>query len=314
MMPIDALRAKPSMPHFRRNLRYAALLASAMVLPILAPGADAADRFWPPIVDPPTGQHTPGRWVWGDLVTSDVAVAADFYGQVFGWTFETYGGENDLETYTLALADGLPIGGLVFDQRALKDKVPSARWIGLISVPDVRAAADAVTRAGGKVMVAPVMLGERGETAVFQDPDGTPFGVVRSRNGDPADYAGDVNEWVWLDLWTGDVGRAADFYRTVIGYEVLPLQQEGLRKGVHLVSGGFVRAGIMKKSDARETSVWLPYLRVADVAAAISKARAAGGKIIREPVSLGRAIVAIIADPTGAPVGIAQLLDEEAQR
>jgi len=299
------------MPDLGRVFR--AVVATA-ALGLAAFAAEAADRFWPPIVDPPTGQHTPGRWVWGDLVTSDVAVAADFYGQVFGWTFETYGGENDLETYTLALADGLPIGGLVFDQRALKDKVPSARWIGLISVPNVRAAADAVTQAGGKVMVAPVMLGERGETAVFQDPEGTPFGVVRSRNGDPADYAGDVNEWVWLDLWTGDVGRAADFYRTVVGYEVLPLQQEGLRKGVHLVSGGFVRAGIMEKKDDRETAVWLPYLRVADATATVGKARAAGGKVIRDPVNLGRAIVAIIADPTGAPVGVAQLLDPEAQR
>ena len=299
------------MPDLGRVFR---AVAATAALGIAAFAAEATDRFWPPIVDPPTGQHTPGRWVWGDLVTSDVAVAADFYGQVFGWTFETYGGENDLETYTLALADGLPIGGLVFDQRALKDKVPSARWIGLISVPDVRVAADAVTRAGGKVMVAPVMLGERGETAVFQDPEGTPFGVVRSRNGDPADYVGDVNEWVWLDLWTGDVGRAADFYRTVVGYEVLPLQQEGLRKGVHLISGGFVRAGIMQKKDVRDSSVWLPYLRVADAAATARKARAAGGKVIREPVSLGRAIVAIIADPTGAPVGIAQLPDQEAQR
>jgi uncharacterized protein len=299
------------MPDLGRVFR---TVAATAALGIAAFAAEAADRFWPPIVDPATGQHTPGRWVWGDLVTSDVAVAADFYGQVFGWTFETYGGENDLETYTLALADGLPIGGLVFDQRALKDKVPSARWIGLISVPDVRAAADAVTRAGGKVMVAPVMLGERGETAVFQDPEGTPFGIVRSRNGDPADYAGDINEWVWLDLWTADVGRAADFYRTVVGYDVLPLQQEGLRDGVHLVSGGFVRAGIMQKKDVRDSSVWLPYLRVADAAATVSKARAAGGKVIREPVSLGRAIVAIIADPTGAPVGIAQLPDQEAQR
>ena len=299
------------MPDIGRTFRAVAAIAA---LGTTAFAAEAADRFWPPLVDPATGQHTPGRWVWGDLVTSDVAVAADFYGQVFGWTFETYGGENDLETYTLALAAGLPIGGLVFDQRALKDKVPSARWIGLISVPDVRAAAGAVTKAGGKVMVAPVMLGERGETAVFQDPEGTPFGVVRSRNGDPADYAGDVNEWVWLDLWTGDVGRAAEFYRTVVGYEVIPLQQEGLRKGVHLVSGGFVRAGIMQKKDARDSSVWLPYLRVADAAATVSKARAAGGKVIREPVSVGRAIVAIIADPTGAPVGIAQLPDQEAQR
>ena len=122
-------------------LSFVAVLAAAV--------ADAADRYWPPIVDPATNQYTPGRWVWGDLVTNDVAAAADFYGQVFGWTFETYGGEDDRDTYTLALADGLPIGGMGFDQRAMKGKTPSARWIGLMSVPDVRAAADAVTKGGG---------------------------------------------------------------------------------------------------------------------------------------------------------------------
>ena len=46
---------------------------------VVAAGVDAADRCWPPIVDPPTGQHTPGRRVWGKPVTSDVATAADFY-------------------------------------------------------------------------------------------------------------------------------------------------------------------------------------------------------------------------------------------
>jgi hypothetical protein len=100
----------------------------------------------------------------------------------------------------------------------------------------------------------------------------------------------------------------------VAGYQVLPLEQEGLRSGAHLVSGGYIRAGVMQKHDPRVSAVWLPYLRVADAKATADKARKAGGKVLREPVSMGRAIVAIIADPTGAPVGIAQLLDTEAQR
>jgi len=301
------------MPDIRRTAR-AAMISMAATLVAAASTASATDRYWPPIVDPPSGQHTPGRWVWADLVTTDVAAAADFYGKVFGWTFETYGGEDDRATYTLALADGLPIGGLVFDERAMRDNKPSARWIGLISVPDVRAAADAVTQGGGKVVVTPMMLGERGETAVFQDPEGTLFGVVRSKSGDPADYVGDLNEWVWLDLWTADVDQSSKFYSAVAGYTVLPLEQQGLRSGVHLVSGDYVRAGIMQKQDARVSAVWLPYLRVADAMAATDKARAAGGTVVREPVNLGRVVVAIIADPTGAPVGIAQLLDPEAQR
>lgn len=301
------------MPHAHSPMRRVAALTSALLLAVLVHPARAADRYWPPIVDPATGQHTPGRFVWGDLVTSDVARAAGFYAQVFGWTFETYGGEDDHDTYTLVLADGLPIGGMVFDQRAMKDKVPSARWIGLISVPDVRLAADAVIHGGGKVVLEPVMLGERGETAVFRDPEGALFGAVRSTNGDPADYLGDVNEWVWMDLISGNVETAAQFYRAVAGYELVQIPEGGLRRGVRLVSGGHARAGILEKADASATPVWLPYVRVADAKAAADKARAAGGRVLMEPVALDRAIVAIIADPTGAPVGVAQLNTPEAK-
>jgi hypothetical protein len=47
--------------------------AAAALIVTAATAAGAADRYWPPIVDPATGTHTPGRWVWADLVTADVA-------------------------------------------------------------------------------------------------------------------------------------------------------------------------------------------------------------------------------------------------
>ena len=299
--------------HLRRRARAAALVLVTAVLAVTLSRANAADRYWPPIVDPPTNQHTPGRWVWGDLVTSDVAATADFYAKVFGWTFETYGGKDDRDTYTLALADGLPIGGMVYDQRAKKGSTLSARWIGLISVTDLTAATAAVTHGGGKVVYQPVMLGERGETAVYQDPEGVVFGVVNSRNGDPLDYAGDLNEWYWVDLWTADVDRAAQFYRAVVGYETVPVAEDGPRSGLRLVSGGFARAGIMQKQGKETTSTWLPYIRVADVDASVHKATAAGGKVLLQPVAMSVATVAIVADPTGAPVGIVQTPARQAQ-
>jgi predicted enzyme related to lactoylglutathione lyase len=36
--------------------------------------------------------------------------------------------------------------------------------------------------------------------------------------------------------------------------------------------------------------------------------------VLREPVDVGGAVVAVIADPTGAPVGVAQVAGTEAQR
>ena len=287
-----------------------ATLAAALML-LAAANAGAAERYWPPIVDPPTSSHTPGRWVWADLATADVARAAEFYAGVFGWTFETYGGDDDRETYTLVLADGVPIGGLVFDARAMRGEEPSARWIGFASVRDPAATAAKVTSHGGKVVFGPEPLGERGTTAVFRDPSGALFGVVHSRNGDPADYLGDVGEWVWLDLWTDDVSTSTGFYQEVLGYASVPANDDGVaaREGVHLVSGDRVRAGIMPRRDGQSGATWLPYVRVSDAARALEAARAGGGKVIFGPAEVGRASVGIVADPTGAPIGIVQLRD-----
>jgi predicted enzyme related to lactoylglutathione lyase len=288
--------------------------ACAATAVLFAATVTAAERYWPPIVDPATNQHVPGRWVWADLVTSDVATAADFYGKVFGWTFETYGGSNDRDTYTLVLADGMPVGGMVFDSRPAakkSDQPAAARWIGLVSVPDVAAAAAAATASGGRIVVAPQALGARGETAVLADTSGALFGVVHSKSGDPLDYSAELNEWMWIDLWTPDVDKSAGFYRAVVGYEVQPVATNGEATtrtgGVHLLSGGVLRAGIMPRRDGKTTSAWLPYVRVSDAAQAVARARSAGGRVLLEPTPVGAASVAIIADPTGGPVGVVQL-------
>jgi len=159
----------------------------------------------------------------------------------------------------------------------------------------------------------PTSLGERGVTAVFEDPEGALFGAVRSKNGDPEDYSGDLNEWFWIDLWTDDVSKSAAFYRGVAGFDVVPIEGNEVRDGVRLVAGGYARAGIMQKHGQGTSTVWLPYVRVADVGAAVARARAAGGTVVKEPIEMPRAIVAIVGDPTGAPVGVVQLRDGAAK-
>ena len=98
-----------------------------------------------------------------------------------------------------------------------------------------------------------------------------------------------------------------------MGYETVPVADDGPRSGVHLVSGGFARAGIMLKQNPTTSSTWLPYVRVADAKASAAKVVQAGGKVLLQPLAMKRATVAIIADPTGAPLGIVQLPAEESK-
>ena len=45
-----------------------------------------------------------------------------------------------------------------------------------------------MTKAGGRVLAPPQKMPKRGEQAVFADPEGALFGVVKSSSGDPEDF------------------------------------------------------------------------------------------------------------------------------
>lgn len=287
------------------NARRHAMLLPALLVLLQGGAASAAEQWWPPITDPPTAQHQPGRWVWAELLTRDVARAAEFYGRVFDWTFETFGPADDFKTYTLVSSAGLPIAGMVFSEAEGDPASRDARWVGLMSVQDVDAAASQVKRGGGRVLFAPRALGQRGRAALFADPEGAIFGVIRSATGDPDEGVGADNQWLWVELWADDPHKMASFYMPLGGYQVVQGTIPGETSGAHLVAAGVPRAGILQKP-APVPSTWVPYVRVANVADTVTRARAAGGSIVIEPMFAHGTNVALILDPTGAPVAVAE--------
>ncbi|MFO1406783.1 MAG: VOC family protein [Steroidobacteraceae bacterium] len=279
---------------------------AALGLAIVSAAAHAeTERYWPPITDTPTGTWTPGRIVWAELLTADVGTAAQFYGKVFGWTFETYGPPDDFKTYTVVLAGGEPIGGMVYARPEHREKFPSSRWVGFFSVADVDAAATAVERSGGKVVIKPSVLGERGTEALFMDPEGGLFGVIHAADGDPGDYTGGYDQWLWAELWAADAQKMSAFYRGVAPFEVVDGAARGESSGYQLWSGGYARAGILERP-ARVPTTWLPYVRVRRVADTTAQAVAAGGRVVMQPTLFHGTQVAVILDPTGAPFAIAE--------
>jgi hypothetical protein len=282
--------------------------ALLVVLGLLAGGtavsAESA-RYWPPITDPPTANRDPGRFVWVELLTLDVGTAAEFYGKVFGWTFETYGPKDDLKTYTLVLSAGTPIGGMVYVRPREPEKYPSSRWVGFISVADVAATAALAEKDGGKVMVSARKVGDRGTEALLMDPEGGIFGVINSATGDPEDYLAGDGQWLWAELWAGDADKMAAYYKAIGPYEIRGGAASGETSGYQLWSGGYARAGILPKQ-AKVPTTWLPYVRVKSVADTVATASAAGGKVVMQPVQMHGTSMAVILDPTGAPFAVAE--------
>jgi uncharacterized protein len=267
---------------------------------ILCVPAQAAEPQLPPLMTVPRSERLPGKFVWADLVTDDVPAARKFYAQLFDWTFR------DLDGYVIAANGDHPLCGM-FQRPRPKDQSGQPRWIGYLSVPDVQKAQRAVTAAGGKVLAPARNLPERGEQAVFADAEGVVFGVIKSSSGDPQDLLADRGDWIWMQLLSRDGRKAAEFYRKVGGYEIMANVETNRPGDLVLASAGYARAAVrsMRTDDDRVRPTWLPFVRVQSVSESVTKAKQLGGKGLIEPKpELFGGKVALIADPTGAAIGI----------
>jgi predicted enzyme related to lactoylglutathione lyase len=282
--------------------RLLAALAAAPLAGAVAPVSAQARDGWPAIVESP-GERRHGAWVWHDLVTRDADAAAAFYARVFGWSIVPHGMPGG--AYRLASVNGRRVAGIVPLRDGAQGARPDPRWIGLMSVPDVDAAARRATAAGARELMAPTRLLGRGRAAVLTDPEGATFGLLRSDEGDPGERTGELGAWAWHELWVSDGTRMASWYRELGNLTVRRLSTVGDRDEWVLAQGETPRAGIVEKATPTLPSAWLPYVRVADLAATVREATAAGGRVLLAPAESIRAgRTAILADPTGAPVGV----------
>ncbi len=278
----------------------------AFLLVCAAGSAVGAAAKLPPLTNDKGSPRLPGKFVWADLVTDDVPAARKFYSQLFGWTFRDVGG------YAIAANDERPLAG-IFQRPRSTDPNAKPRWFGYLSVASVANAEKVVTNAGGKVLAAPQKLPDRGEQAVFADAEGAIFGVIKSSAGDPGDFQPDPGDWIWMQLLSRDARKAAGFYRAVGGYEVIENTATNRVSDYVLASKGFARATVaaIPAGSQLVRPNWLPFVRVKHVAESVANAKRLGGQVLIAPRSgLFDGKVAVIADPTGAAIGLLEWSDE----
>jgi predicted enzyme related to lactoylglutathione lyase len=260
----------------------------------------------PPLTSIPGNPRLPGKFVWADLVTDNLAAAEPFYAELLGWKFYDYGG------YAVAYSEERPIAGM-FARPRPADSQARPRWFAYMSVPNVGRAEKAVVQGGGKVLAAAKAFPKRGEQAVFSDPEGAVFGVVKSSEGDPADFEAAPGEWIWIQLLSHAAEKAAQFYRGVGGYEILQNTSSNRLNDIVLSSEGYARATIRTIPETREKVQpnWLLFVRVTNAKEAAAKAAKLGGQVLVEPSpELLQERIAVVADPTGAAIGLLEWSDD----
>jgi predicted enzyme related to lactoylglutathione lyase len=263
----------------------------------------------PPISDSAIAEHHIGKVIWADLVTPDLAIVEPFYSGVFGWTFRA-ARDGDID-YVLAFSGSHPVAGL------LRHPVPVGAprqpiWVSFIATGDFSAAKRAALAHGATVLSGPSYLTGRGRQMILSDPQGAVFGIMASTSGDPPDYLAEPGEWIWSSLLTTDAGKDASFYQDVFGYQVFDLASDDNLEHLILSDENYARASIhtLPVDQSRRHPHWLYFVRVLSAVQASASAAALGGKVLVEPhMDRQGNLVAVVADPTGAPVGLMEWSD-----
>jgi uncharacterized protein len=234
-----------------------------------------------------TDTMTRCRFVWDELMTTDVSSAATFYGKVVGW--KTQPSPQD-PSYITFVAKGRATGGLMAlppDARAMG--APSS-WLAYIGTPDVDETVRRATELGGRILKPAADIPAVGRFAVLQDPQGAVFAAFtplpRPMRPDSKPALGDFS---WHELSTTDWPAAFAFYQGLFGWEKTGSTDMGPGTGTYQMFGweGKTLGGMYNQpKTVPGPPHWLPYAMVADSKEAVEAARRLGGRVVNGPMEV----------------------------
>ncbi|EGD53911.1 VOC family protein [Gordonia neofelifaecis] len=258
----------------------------------------------------PSYAATPGAPVWFDLMTSDVDRASDFYGRLFGWTTEDP--SPDFGGYRNFVANGSRVAGLM--PMPGSETSPTNVWAVYFRSDDAAATSEAVTAAGGTVIVPPMPVGDMGTMAVYIDPAGGAFGVWQPSTHPGFVERGEPGTPYWFDEMSMDYDASAAFYPKVFDWQLEEISNADGGPGRYaqvLVDSGAGREGTAGIMDAAgmlgegHPSFWQAYVTVEDVAATLAQVVELGGEILMPADDTPYGVLASFKDPMGAAICIA---------
>ena len=242
------------------------------------------------------------KFVWYDVMTTDVDAAEEFYSKVVGWQTQDSGMPD--RRYTLLKDGERMVGGIMPIPGDAAAAGAQPCWMGYIGVADVDAKARELTAAGGTVHRPPTDIPGIGRFAVVSDPHGAGF-IIFQPSGDqqPEPVAFMQPKSIgWHELHAGDGKKDFAFYKKLFGwteneaFDMGPFVYQTFATGGDQASGG-----IMTKMESDPRPHWNYYISVADLDAAVGRIGDNGGTVLADPMQVpGGAWICPARDPQGA--------------
>jgi hypothetical protein len=254
------------------------------------------------------------NFIWYELMTSDPAGAARFYGAVVGWTIAATRdpAAGDVDYRMIVRGDGGNAGGVLALGADMLAGGARPGWMGYLEVDDVDSTLAAIKADGGAVHMPATDL-PVGRIAMVSDPQGAHFYVM-----DPIPPEGmetqesdvfsvtEAQHMRWNELATSDSDAAIAFYRKHFGWGQEGAMDMGPLGSYRFLQRGEVMIGaVMPLMEGYPVPVWNFYIGVDDIDRAHAAVTANGGTVTSEPMEIPGGEYAMNGiDPQGAPFGL----------
>ena len=241
-----------------------------------------------------------GRFIWHELLTTDMAAAAAFYPKVMPWRSQP----SSMPGYTIWMAGQSQVGGLMALPADAAGTPP--HWLIYVGTPNVDATAEHAQRLGARVLKPAADIPNVGRFAVLADPQGATFAVYT-----PGPTGGNIpapgpGVFSWHELATTDVAGALRFYGDLFGWTKGAGHDMGAM-GVYQIFERFgsMVGGMCNVQGPATPPSWLSYVQVGDSGRAVAAAKSAGGRLLHGPVEVpGGSWIALFMDPQGGAFAV----------
>lgn len=274
--------------------------------------------------------YIPGVPCFVDTNQPDPDAAATFYSGLFGWDVENVMPEGADGSYLMGRTRGGDIAGV---GSIPEGAPPVAMWNTYIWVDSADETAAKARNAGGTVLAEPFDVEDFGRMAVLSDPEGAVFNVWQPKNHLGSGIVNEHGSVNFNGLATRDVDSAKTFYKSVFGWDLLPLPSgsmwalpgygdhleestPGLREQMGQMDApdGFIDvvAAVepIAPDDTETPAHWTVTFAVDDADSSAARARDLGAEVLLGPVDAPWTRMAVIRDPQGATFIASQFVPE----
>jgi predicted enzyme related to lactoylglutathione lyase len=239
-----------------------------------------------------------GAPLWIDLNSSDIEASKAFYEGLFGWTSLSAG--PDFGNYVTFSLDGRQVAGMVANPLAgtIRDA-----WTVYLETDDAETTAQAITGAGGLVLMGPHGVGPLGSMLVATAPDRATVGAWQRGEMRGFETVAEPGAPAWFELHTTEYDDAVQFYQQAFGWQTATMGDSPEFRYTQLTADGEMYAGIYDASahwPAGDPAAWVVYVNVADADAALATALELGGTHIDGPTDTPFGRLTTVTDTTGA--------------